>query len=205
MTVQVSVKHDIAKATKGLDKRLRKQVPFATAMALTRTAANAMATERDNIQREQQAPVGWTVRSLRFERASKANLQARVYVHPRAVEYLKYTVRSRRTKRARNAVLMVPVGLQRLGGRGRVLNRRLAHRYRERLLAQRTHFEGGIRGTNGIWKRHPDGRVELMVLYIDQAEYSGTWRFYSNVQRSVSNEFPGQFRLALAHAIRTAR
>lgn len=204
MSLTAEIKTNIAAANRRLNAIERNQIPFATSLALNRTAANAMVSERRNMVSDMVGPVKWTLGSLRFKKSTKRDLTASVYVDKRAIEYLKYTVASRRTKYPRRQVLMVPVGLQRLGGRGRVTQRGMK-RYRETLLARKDHFEAQIRGTRGIFQRMPQGKVRLVVLYVDQTQYQRAWDFYANVQRQARREFGGQFRLALAYALKTAR
>lgn len=204
MTLQMAIKDNIAEVEKRLTRIEREQLPFATSLALNRTAANQMLTERRNMAAQMVGPVKWTLGSLRFSKSTKYNLAASVYVLDRAVDYLKYTVRTRR-KAPRNETLMVPVGLPRLQGKGRVLNKKLARSYRGQLLAKPDHFEGQVRTTRGIFQRLPQQGIRLVVLYISQADYQKTWRFYENVSKGAAREFPGQFRLALGYALGTSR
>lgn len=160
------------------------------------------------MQTDMLQPVAYTVNSLRYTRANKRTLVASVYVLPRAVPWLQFTVGQKRRKTPKHDWLMVPVGLKRVQGRGRVLNRRLAQRYRAQLLGDGHHFEveGGVgQITPGIYKRDKDGGISLVVLYIKEANYNRTWDFYENVARNAAREFPGQLRLSLTHALRTSR
>lgn len=77
--MQVKVTSDIERAMRGLDRR-SKQVRYALAVALTRTAQDVRAAEYDEMRREFDRPTPYTLRSLYVKGATRANLQAVVWV-----------------------------------------------------------------------------------------------------------------------------
>lgn len=58
--------------------KVEKQIPFAVAVALTRTAQSILAAERDLLISSLDNPTAYTKNSLRFTRATKDNLEASV-------------------------------------------------------------------------------------------------------------------------------
>jgi hypothetical protein len=76
---KINVNIDISKVVAKLDGA-RAQVPFATALALTKTAQNVKAALVDEMSRVFKAPSSFTLRSLQVTRAEKTNLLASVGV-----------------------------------------------------------------------------------------------------------------------------
>jgi hypothetical protein len=74
--IRISVKADIALATRRLDDVQRNQVPFATALALTRTAKAAGTKLQAELRRVFDQPKPTTVRSTFIQPATKAKLQS---------------------------------------------------------------------------------------------------------------------------------
>lgn len=62
------------------DARILKQIPFATALALTRTAQDAQTTATRRISRTLDSPKPLTVRSVKIQSATKQGRPARVFV-----------------------------------------------------------------------------------------------------------------------------
>lgn len=69
----VSVKHDIDQAVAGLDDFSERQVPFAEALALTRTAQDAQAGVRDSLARRFTLRNNWVRSGIRITAARKNN------------------------------------------------------------------------------------------------------------------------------------
>ncbi|MEC5321112.1 hypothetical protein VSX61_19590 [Brenneria populi subsp. brevivirga] len=69
-------------------QRVRKQIPFATAQALTSVARQIQDAQKTAIKRTFDNPTPFTVNSVRSQGARKNNLTARVFVMNTAAEYL---------------------------------------------------------------------------------------------------------------------
>ena len=74
---KIKIDIDISKMVATLDGA-REQVPFATALALTKTAQNVKAALVDEMRSVFKAPTSFTLRSLQVTRAEKAKLLASV-------------------------------------------------------------------------------------------------------------------------------
>jgi hypothetical protein len=59
----------------------QRQFPFAMALTLTTMASKIRVAEQDEMRRVFDKPTPWILRSIRYDRATKQNLQARVYVN----------------------------------------------------------------------------------------------------------------------------
>lgn len=78
--IQVSVKDNLDKVSRQLDDLARRQLPFATARALTRTALEVRDAEKREMGRVFDRPTRWTMNSLYVKPATKQSLSARVWL-----------------------------------------------------------------------------------------------------------------------------
>ncbi|WP_086110893.1 hypothetical protein, partial [Xenorhabdus vietnamensis] len=68
--------------------KIRKQIPFATAQALTKVARQIEQAQKTAIERRLESPTPFTVKSVRSQGARKNDLTAKVFVLPTAASYL---------------------------------------------------------------------------------------------------------------------
>lgn len=78
--VAISVQHDLHKIKAELSKVEREQIPFATAQALTKTAQAAQAAVKQEMSSVFDRPTPFTLNSTFVKPATKANLEAQVYL-----------------------------------------------------------------------------------------------------------------------------
>ncbi len=69
-------------------KQLQKQIPFATAQAMTSVARDIVAAQKVALGRKLESPTPFTVNSVGSAGARKNNLRAKVFVRDVAAEYL---------------------------------------------------------------------------------------------------------------------
>ncbi|HXA47267.1 MAG TPA: hypothetical protein VNW52_06535 [Burkholderiaceae bacterium] len=87
MAVELSVRSNVKELQKSLSAYC-KQIPFATAVALTATAKLVQATEVDDMKRTFKNPSPFTLKSVRLIPALKSNPVATVFVMDKAADYL---------------------------------------------------------------------------------------------------------------------
>jgi len=82
---------------------------------------------------------------------------------------------------------------------------------RKAALARRgdAYFIGQPRGAPlGIWYRRTSAlgsAIKPVIIFVTRPTYQKLFRFFEVASRVIRTEFPGQFRIALAEALRTAR
>ena len=79
MELEINVK-GIKEVTKMLDDARRKQIPFATTLALTRTAIRARLNVQGKMKQVFDRPTRFTLSSVLYERATKKKQSSRVYL-----------------------------------------------------------------------------------------------------------------------------
>lgn len=82
--MRLDVRGDITPLIRDLSNQSQKQVPFATALALTRTAKFAAQKIKEEMPRVFNAPTAFTLNSLYVRTATKANLSAEVKIKDEA-------------------------------------------------------------------------------------------------------------------------
>ncbi len=212
--------------TKAAIKAIRqdgKQTRFAAALALTRTAKLGMEVERREAARDLKNPVPFTLRGFRFEKATKTNLESRVYIMPIQSQYLAWQIEGgRRSKRtAVGEALPVNIGINRYGN---IIGRKggkLA-----KLAARPDTFIGVINGVKGLWQRgnstrsgkfrasggtrrrklkQAAERLVLLVRFEQAVQYRPRFDFYAVGQRVLDQHFETEFDKALEYARSTAK
>ena len=81
-----SIKHSIGETIKKLKDIEQKQIPFATSLAINRTAQKVKAAEEREIKDVFDRPTAFTERSLFIKPSNKINLTARVWLKDNAVK-----------------------------------------------------------------------------------------------------------------------
>lgn len=131
--LKISVQHNIKQLIAGLTNVQREQVPFATALALTRTAQVMKAAQITEMQRVFDRPTPFTLNSLFVYPATKKRLWASVYFKdfaPKGTPAGKYLLpqvqgggrRMKRTERALQRKGLLPSGMYVVPGKGAQLD-----------------------------------------------------------------------------------
>jgi len=199
-----------------------KQLPFATAKALTKTAQDVRDDLKKRIVQDLQQPTPFTVRGITIETAKKTRLWSRVYVKDIQAQYLYYAVEGGKQNK-----MIQPANI-RLNKYGNIPRRSLT-----KLLARPDVFYGTIKGVTGIWQRgrrrgqhrfstqvksfrgarkqtgflfRNQGRnLRLLAVKDVNVRYKGRFDFYGHAIRKANRVWITNFDKALAAALATAR
>ena len=218
--ISINVTADVRRATKALDEVARKQLPFATAKALTELAKLGQGAARDEMQKVFGHLVGFTRQGVGVEAARKASLQSRVFIKPLQAQYLGLEVQGgtrtpgNNTRIVSRALTLPGVGA-RLGKAGS-----LPRGYVARLAAMAAENRGprkGMtvakftgsgpngRGPGGFFLRLPNHHIQRLISFEASAEYKAKFAFEPAVLAVVAANFGGVFAKALADAVGSAK
>lgn len=211
---------------------VKKQVPFALATALTRTAQNAKRSIEAEMPRAFDTPTRWTLNSLRLEPARKTKLQAVVAVKDKvsrgnpALFWLAPEVDggSRGDKRAEMMLKtsgLLAGGMQVVPGRGAKLNRfgnmtkgaiskavtgAQASEDKQAQEGRTKYFVMRKAGRPiGIAARFSKSRMDMVMAFVSSASYQTRLDFYGVGQKAVDRTFSVEVTKSLEQAIRTAK
>lgn len=126
--------------------RVKKQIPFATAQALTSVARQIQAAEKVAMQRTLENPTPFTVNSVGSSGARRDNLTAKVFVRDIAASYLEPFEFGGQHK-LNSQALLNPKNIK-LNKYGNLTRNKMAQ-----LKAKPDTFIGEIDGVNGVWQR----------------------------------------------------
>lgn len=206
------VKTNVKQILRAVDKAYKDQLPFACALALTRTAQDAQRAMVVQASRKLDRPTPFTLKGFGWKKATKQNLESVVYIKPIQSRYLRWAIQGG-TRLPTGRAIPVPFGLNtnKYGNmpRGKI----------KQLLARPDTFSGVVKGVAGVWQRgHISKRgnfttagnskattIRLLVAYEPRATYRKRFPFYEIGQGVWRNRLPRNLRLAIQQAIDTAR
>lgn len=202
----LSIKDNIDEIERSLSDFARNQLPFALAMTLNDTAADAKIAEDRAIERDLDQPTPFTKRANYVRRASKRKLVSEVGVKTVQARYLGYQARGGvRTPKGRALVIPVNQRKNRYGNMPKGAVKRLAAAKNVFVAGRGKKRAGHLRP--GIYKRTGRGGkdLKLMVAFEDRARYTERLRYERTAQITgeavVADHFARRFR----QAIETAR
>ncbi len=177
----------------------RKQLPFAAAQALTRTAQIG----RDEVVRGMPAafdrPTPFTTRGITIISARKTRLEARVLVKDVQAEYLRLQEAGGMRQPKKRAII-TPRAVK-LNQYGNIPQRGLA-----RLKAKKTTFVGTVQGVGGFWERdEEEGKVRLLARFDGPKRVTPHPFFFPRVEAVMRRDFDRLLGDAIGHALATAR
>lgn len=203
----LSIKADFDAAERLLSDLGRKQLPFATAMALNETAAAVKEAEEREVESAFERPTPFTKRAFYLRRARKSSLIATVGAKPVQASYLKMQVTGG-VRRPRGRALVVPAGARLnkygnlpKGGLSRIKRRKGAF-VASRNSGKAGHLPAGIYVRSGRGGRGP---LKMQIAFEPRASYRAAYKFGPVAMSAGRRTFPAAFTEALRRAIRTAK
>jgi hypothetical protein len=222
----ITVKVDNAGSLRMLEG-LQKQVRFAAAKALTRTAQAVQRAIPQALERELDRPTPFTKHGIFVTRATPTTLTAVVGFKDRQAKYMRLQIEggsrspgARGIKLPGNVTLdqygNIPRGLiakliaaARSGKYGKAVKTRLGINAKGRAPSDLSLFYGQPKGRTdlpvGIYRRMPNGLLPVVLFSQKTAKYQPRFKFKELAQRVVKDTFASEFDAALADAMRTAR
>ncbi|CAE6811638.1 hypothetical protein R69746_05648 [Paraburkholderia aspalathi] len=220
---EINISSNLKRLTRDLDDFAAKQVPFATAHALTALAKEVQQGEVDRMKATFRNPSPFTLKSVRTKPATKADLEAKVFVMDKASEYLQpyefggvHKLNSQALLNPKdinlNQYLQIPrMTLGRLKGRADIFIGAVETKHGpingvwQRLdvtrkgKAKRKRKERG-----GVYDEHL-GALKLLIRFGDALPVKQHLQYFDSATRTVNAGFGAAFARELAAAMATAR
>lgn len=227
----ISIKVDVTglKAVQARLSGMGKQVNYATAVALTKTAKRAQAALPADMDRELDRPTPFTKGSIFVTPANKNNLTAVIGFKDRAATYMLKQIAGGTVNPGRAGLrLPATVGLNQYGNipkgliakliavakkEGKGLTKRKSRTIKVSNKVELFYGDPADVGAHhfppGIYKRIDlGGRHQLIPIVIFPrvaAHYKPRFHFRRNVERVVRDVFPGEFNTAFNNAMASAK
>lgn len=197
---------ELSPVLRSLDDLKRRQIPFATALALTRTAQHA---QREVVRT---LPERFTIRSpfiargVRVQPATKASQEAAVYWRgPTGSRFGETLARHETggTKRPANRYLALPRAVKR-GAGGRIPK---GQRPATVLKRKRVYTQELASGAKAIYQRGPKGSPPRLLYFLTPrpARIAPDFRFRETARDAARKVFKREFGKAFAKAIASRR
>jgi len=218
---KISVKSNVKSFTRKLPPFLKKQVPFATSLALNETAKKAAKAQRAQAQRIFDRPTPFLLNgiysprgrgSFRGKRSTKRDLSALLVpglkgrnrfddASARINEVIRIQTQGG-TRLPKKRALVVPTSSARLNKYGNLTRNRV-----QTLLNRSDVFSAGrAQGLPpGIYKRRRDGALRMLIAYEPSADYRKVYPYYRIANGVVRSQFDKEFRKAFKRAVSTAK
>lgn len=203
-------------------RTLRKQIPFATAQAMTAVVRKIEDAQKVAMQRNLDNPTPFTVKGVRSKGARKTDLTAKVFVMPTAASYLEpFEIGG--VHKLNGSALLNPKDIK-LNKYGNLPRNKLSS-----LKSKENTFIGDISGVNGVWQRKkakkgkkgrkrlqrsPNGTrrdrkkqpmPKLLIRFGDALPVEPVLGYQDRAMKMTQALLPQEINRAIAEAIRTAR
>lgn len=224
MLPTINISSDIDKLAQWARVVARDQVPFATALALTKTAQQASEAVTAALPRELDKPTAFTMRAFGVSKATKQSLAAVVYAKDVQAKYLRYQVYggqrapAKRAQKLPTAINLnefgnIPRGeiarLVQLARAGKSLTKARGLRLGVSSKVELFYGEPGDGRPAGVYKRIKQGSAQhlipLVVFPHEAVRYTPRLPMQTIVERVVRARLAANWRDAWATALRSAR
>ncbi len=198
--VELAVDFNLAEYQRNVSDFVERQIPFATALALTRTAQDAQKALKEHLPHEFQIRSKWVQGGIRIRRANKRNLEAQVGSRDKFMA-LQAEGGEKRGKGAKDVA--VP-----MGARKKPHMKTTRAKWPGRLLQKNRHFIATMEsGKAGIFRRRTKKRfpIELMYSFERAVKVLPRYRQHIIVEAIVGKRWAPNAVAALERAVKTAR
>lgn len=201
-------------------KQLQKQIPFATAQAMSSVARDIAAAQKVALGRKLESPTPFTVNSVGSAGARKNNLRAKVFVRDVAAEYLEPFEFGGEHK-LNSQALLNPKNIK-LNKYGNMPRNKLSQ-----LKAKPNVFVGEVSGVDAVWQRRKPKKAKkkrakrsangtrrpkrkqrapkLLVRFGDALPVKPTLGYMDRANTMANALLPSALNQAISEAIRTAK
>jgi hypothetical protein len=199
--MKVSVNVNSIAARRSLNKMIKSQLPYATALAMTRTAQGAVRQLKNESRTRFDRPTPWTQKGFTSTSADKKSKRIRAYVsiRPQQWKYMSYQVQGG-TRRPTGTAIPVPTN--NLTDRNRYGNMRKSQL--RQILRNPDTFSGVVNGVGGLWHRQAND-LKLLIAWEPSAKYTKRFPFKKIVNTYARKHYAANFRRAFNQAVRTAK
>ena len=216
--MRIDVRDNIKEVTKGLSSIQKKQIPFATMLALNDTAFALQKTYKAQTKQKFDNPTPFTQKGFRVKKAKKTHLEAVVFVDEKRVDYMQLQVDSG-TRVPKKTAIIVP-NSRNSDNLAKYQSGNLTKGAVNKIKGQRDkYFFGkpkGNQGSEGIWERYGRSasgtsagyKIRQVAKLTKFARYKALFPFEdigNGIAFSRRNGFDAAFAKRFRKALSTAR
>ena len=195
--MQINVESNINEITKFTTTVQKKQIPFATSVAINNTLFDLKKEMAKQMDKKLDRPTSFTKRGFFINKAKKNLLVGVLLMKDIVANYMQYQIEGG----TRTTGKRIPVPYQpnaRLNKFGNIIGKKTG------LIKKNTQFIGNLGGTEGVYERTNQG-VKLIIGFERSVNYRPRFPFYIIAEKFSNAVFDKKFAKAFERALRTAR
>lgn len=196
--IRIRVDLDLGPWRAFTDALVAREIPFAIAVALTRTARDARQRLVAELPQHFQIRTPYTEKRLRFKAATKRDLVAEV---GHFADYMRLQAEGGR-KLPRKRAVGVPTAKLRQQSPSGTTTRNL---WPSRLTRQGAFTLPTRSGAMALYRRLQDGSLERLYVLAQAVDVQARWPFEETVEDVVRERWPINFNEAMRHGVSRAR
>lgn len=195
--MQINVKSNIKEITKFTTAVQKKQIPFATSVAINNTLFDLKKEMSKQMDKKLDRPTPFTKRGFFINKAKKNLLIGVLLMKDIVANYMQYQIEGG----TRTTGKQIPVPYKpnaRLNKFGNIIGKRTG------LIKKNTQFIGNVSGTEGVYERTKQG-LKLIIGFERSVTYRPRFPFYVIATKFSNAVFDRKFAKAFDKALRSAR
>ena len=195
--MQINVKSNIKEITKFTTTVQKKQIPFATSVAINNTLFDLKKEMAKQMDKKLDRPTPFTKRGFFINKAKKNLLVGVLLMKDIVANYMQYQIEGG----TRTTGKQIPVPYKpnaRLNKFGNIIGKRTG------LIKKNTQFIGNVSGTEGVYERTKQG-LKLIIGFERSVTYRPRFPFYVIATKFSNAVFDRKFAKAFDRALRSAR
>ena len=204
--MRISVKDNLKEVNKWTTNVQKKQVPFATAMAINKTLGIGKGKRMKGLDRAMQKqmikkldrPMKRTTTAFYRIAARKTNLTGTLGFTEWANKFMQYLVHGGVRSGEPRVAVPYPVNAE-LNKFGNIAGRKNG------LIKKKSQFIGNIKGIDGVWERQKDRSAKLMIAFKNSVTYKSIFPFYDIAEKYSKANFDKNFAEEFTKALRSAK
>jgi len=216
--MRIDVRHNIKEVTKGLSSVQKKQIPFATMLALNDTAFALHKTYKKQTEQKFDDPTPFTKKGFRVKKAKKTHLEAIVFVDKKRIDYMALQIDSG-VRTPKNTAIIVPSN-KNSSNLAKYKSGNLTKGAVNKIKNDKAKYFFGVpkgnQGSEGIWERYgraatgstSGAKIRQVAKLTKYARYKALFPFESignGIAFSRKTGFDAHFAKRFRMALRTAR
>jgi len=203
--MQISVKDNIKEITKWTTSVQKKQIPFATAMAINATLGIGKGNTGNKLdkvlgqQMEQKLnnPTPATKKAFYRLRATKTKLRGVLGFRDWAAKYMQYQIEG--GTRSSGKKFAIPTSNAKLNKYGNIPNKRAG------VVKKKNQKIMTVKGMTGVYETHKDRTLKLIIAFKNSATYRAKFPFYKIAEGYSNSNFTKNFMKEMNKALKTAK
>jgi len=195
--MKVNVKSNIKEITKWTTNAQKKQIPFATSVAINNTLFDLKKEMAKQMDKKLDRPTPFTKRGFFINKAKKNLLVGVLLMKDIVANYMQYQIEGG----TRSTGKKIPVPFKpnaRLNKFGNIIGKRTG------LIKKSTQFIGTVGNTEGVYERTKDG-TKLIIGFESSVNYRPRFPFYTIAARFSNAVFDKNFTKSFNRALRSAK